>query len=228
MVRLAEALVREEQTAKAIEILDLCMEKMPLDYFGYYALVTPIVAMYYQAGAEEKASTLALALAEKYTDKLRYYSNFSAIDQQLYAETILTDVERLRDIVDAAVGAEDTATASQLIGDFTDSSRLFAPLYSAYDYYTPMAAYVSVLFGAEMPESGRMLFDAIAQAYQNRLAVFSQVPEEELSYYTQSIRLEVDAYQRLLEIYQETEPNLDSVSAANEAFRKATSPYVAD
>ena len=228
MVRLAEALVREEQTAKAIEILDLCMEKMPLDYFGYYALVTPIVAMYYQAGAEEKASTLALALAEKYTDKLRYYTSFSATDQQLYAETILTDVERLRAIVDAAVGAKDTATASQLIRDFTDSSRLFAPLYSAYDYYTPMAAYVSVLFEAEMPESGRMLFDAIAQAYRNRLAVFSQVPEEELNYYTQSISLEVDAYQKLLEIYQEKEPNLDSVSTANKAFRKATSPYVAD
>jgi cell shape-determining protein MreC len=91
-----------------------------------------------------------------------------------------------------------------------------------------MAAYVSVLFRAEMPESGRMLFDAIAQAYQNRLAVFSQVPEEELSYYTQSIRLEVEGYKNLLEEYQQMEPNLDSVSAANEAFRKATSPYVAD
>lgn len=225
MIRLAEELMREKQTDKAIEILDLCMEKMPLDYFGYYSLITPMVGIYYEAGAVKKASSLATAMAQKYTDKLRYYSGFSTTNQQLYAETILTDVERLRSVVDIVVMAKDIATSSQLIKDFTEHTRAFAPLYSAYDYYAPMASYVPVLYEAEMPESGRILFEAIAQVYQNRLAIFSQIPEEELSYYAKSISLEIESYKRLLETYQEVEPNLDSVSAANKAFRKATNPY---
>ena len=228
MARLAEQLVNENQAEKAIEILDLAMEKMPLDYFGYYSLLTPIAATYYRAESVEKGGSLAIQLAEKYANKLLYYESFSAADQQIYAETILSDVERYRAVVDVAVDANDTAVASALIKDFIENTRQFAPLYSAYEYYTPMTSYVSVLFTAEMPESGRLLYDAIAQVYQNRLALFSQVPEEELTYYKQSIAIEIRAYQTILESYQILEPDLNYVSEANKAFRKATAPYTAD
>ena len=228
LARLAEQLVSENKTEKAIEILDLAMEKMPLDYFGYYSLVTPIAAMYYKAGSTQKGSELAVKLATKFADKLSYYESFGNTDQQLYAETILVDVERYRAVLEVAVDANDTTTASTLIKDFIENTRQFAPLYSAYDYYTPMEAYVSVLFAADMPESGRLLFDAIAQVYQNRLALFSQIPTEELQYYKESIRLEIESYQRVLENYQRKEPNLDSVSQANAAFRKAIALYTTD
>ena len=228
LARLAEQLVNEKQPQKAIEVLDLAMEKMPLDYFGYYSLITPIAATYYRAGSAEKGGKLATQLAEKYADKLAYYESFSAADQQLYAETILVDVERYRAVVDVAVNAKDTAAASTLIKDFIENTRQFAPLYSAYEYYTPMTSYVSELFAADMPESGRLLYNAIAQVYQNRLTLFSQVPEEELTYYKESIELEILAYQRILERYQILEPNLDSVSEANKDFRKATGPYTSD
>jgi hypothetical protein len=228
LARLAEQLVNEKQPQKAIEVLDLAMEKMPLDYFGYYSLITPIAATYYRAGSAEKGGKLATQLAEKYADKLSYYESFNAADQQLYAETILVDVERYRAVVDVAVNAKDTAAASTLIKDFIENTRQFAPLYSAYEYYTPMTSYVSELFAADMPESGRLLYNAIAQVYQNRLTLFSQVPEEELTYYKESIELEIRAYQRILERYQILEPNLDSVSEANKDFRKATGPYTSD
>ena len=228
LARLAEKLVNEKQPQQAIEVLDLAMEKMPLDYFGYYSLITPIAATYYRAGSAEKGGKLATQLAEKYADKLAYYESFSAADQQLYAETILVDVERYRAVVDVAVNAKDTAAASTLIKDFIENTRQFAPLYSAYEYYTPMTSYVSELFAADMPESGRLLYNAISQVYQNRLTLFSQVPEEELTYYKESIELEIRAYQRILERYQILEPNLDSVSEANKDFRKATSPYTSD
>ncbi|NCG04768.1 MAG: DUF2723 domain-containing protein [Bacteroidetes bacterium] len=228
MSRLAAQLVNENQAEKAIEILDLAMEKMPLDYFGYYSLLTPIAATYYSAGSTEKGGELAIQLATKFAEKLAYYESFNTSDQQLYAETILVDVERYRAIVDLAVDSNDIAVAPTLITDFIDNTRKFAPLYSAYDYYTPMEAYVSVLFGAEMPESGRLLYDAIAQVYQNRLALFSQVPNEELQYYKESIAIEISGYQNLLENYQGLEPNLERVSEANATFRKAIAPYTAD
>ena len=228
LARLAEQLVAEKQPEKAIEILDLAMEQMPFEYFGYYSLLTPIAATYYQAGATQKGGVLAAQIAAKYMDKLEYYRSFSATNQQVYAENILVDVSRYRAVIDAVVDAKDNLRASEMVQDFIESTRLFAPLFSAYEYYVPMTPYVSVLFAADKPKSGRLLFDAIAQVYQNRLALFSQVPKEELQYYKESIGMEIRAYQGLLESYQPLEPNLDSVSEANKAFRKAVEPYTVD
>ena len=228
MARLAAQLVNENQPEKAVEILDLAMEKMPLDYFGYYSLLTPIAATYYSAGNADKGGALAAQLATKFAEKLAYYESFNTSDQQLYAETILVEVERYRALIDLAVDSNDTAAASTLITDFIENTRRFAPLYSAYDYYAPMASYISVLYDAKMPESGRKLYDAIAQVYQNRLALFSQVPNEELQYYKESIAIEISGYQNLLENYQGLEQNLERVSEANATFRKAIAPYTAD
>jgi hypothetical protein len=228
LTRLAEQLTKENKSEKAIAILDLTMEKMPFKYFGYYSLLTPIVAAYYQANANEKAGALAEQIANKYREKLHYYNSIGDANQRAYAEIILTDMERYRAVVDATVAAEHFAIAKGLIQGFIESSRTFAPLYSAYDYYTPMMPYVAVLFDAGMETSGRLLFDAIAQVYQNRLALFSQVPDEELTYYKESIAYEVSGYQELVESYQMVEPDLALVSEVNKAFRKAIAPYKLD
>ena len=228
LTRLAEQLTKENNPEKAIAILDLAMEKMPLEYFGYYSLLTPIVAAYYQAEANEKAGALAGKIADKYRDKLNYYNSIGDANQRAYAEIILTDMERYRAVVDATVAGEHFAVAKTLIQGFIESSRSFAPLYSAYDYYTPMAPYVNVLFDAEMEASGRLLFDAIAQVYQNRLALFNQVPNEEVAYYKESIAYEINEYQALVESYQMVEPDLALVSEVNKAFRKAVAPYQQD
>jgi hypothetical protein len=91
-----------------------------------------------------------------------------------------------------------------------------------------MTPYVTVLFDAEMEDSGRLLFDAIAQVYQNRLALFSQVPQEEVEYYKESITYEIRGYQELIESYQMAEPDLALVSEANKEFKKAVGPYQQD
>lgn len=228
LTRLAEQLTKENKSEEAIEVLDLVMEKMPLEYFGYYSLVTPVVAAYYQAGAQEKAGDLAQKIADKYQDKLKYYKSLGTGNISGYEEVIITDVERYRAVVEAAVAAQHTEVAQALIQDFIESSRSFAPLYSAYDYYTPMKPYVRVLFDVEMEVSGRLLFDAIAQVYQNRLTLFSQIPTEELQYYKESIAIEITGYQDILETYQAVEPDLDRIATANKAFKKAITPYQQD
>ena len=75
LTRLAEQLIKQDKPKKAIDILDLSMDKMPFKYFGYYSLLTPIVAAYYQANANEKAGTLAKEIAVKYQEKLIYYKS---------------------------------------------------------------------------------------------------------------------------------------------------------
>ena len=225
LTRLAEQLIKENKPKKAIDILDLSMEKMPFKYFGYYSLLTPIVAAYYQANANEKAGTLAKEIAVKYQEKLNYYKTIGDENQQAYAEIILTEVERYRAIVDATVAANHSDVAKELIQDFIESSRTFATLYSAYEYYTPMTPYVSVLFDSEMETSGRLLFNAIAKVYQNRLSLFGQIPQEEIEYYKESIAYEIRGYQELIESYQIADPDLALVSEANKNFKKAVGPY---
>src|SRR5690554_2399316 len=48
LARLAEALINEGKEDKAEEILDLAMEKMPVEYFEYYSLLEPYVLGYYE------------------------------------------------------------------------------------------------------------------------------------------------------------------------------------
>jgi len=47
MARLAEELINEGEDQKALQIIDLALEKMPVDYFGYYSLLVPFVDGYY-------------------------------------------------------------------------------------------------------------------------------------------------------------------------------------
>ena len=47
MARLAEVLIDEGKFEKAEKTMDLALEKMPIDYFGYYSLLTPFVDGYY-------------------------------------------------------------------------------------------------------------------------------------------------------------------------------------
>jgi len=59
MVRLAETLINEGKFEKAKDVLDLALEKMPLDYFGYYSLLVPFVDGYYRINEIEKAQKLS-------------------------------------------------------------------------------------------------------------------------------------------------------------------------
>jgi hypothetical protein len=225
LTRLADQLSEEGQKEKSIIILDLIMEKMPLNYFGFYSLLTPVVSVYFKAGANDKATALANKIAFKYNDKLNYYRSLSGEDQSNYIETIVTDIERYRALVETALSAENIDAAKLLVKNFIDNTRSFAPLYSAYDYYTPMIPYVKVLFSGEMEDSARLLFGAITEVYQNRLALFRELPSKELQYYKESISLEIKSYNNALEMYQEHEPDLSLVAVANEAFKEATEPY---
>ena len=80
MMRLVDVLMREGDTIKAEEILDLSLEKLPIDGFLHYGMTLGMPDAYYRMGKIEKARKLNDQLAEKFTQNLRYYSTF---DEQL-------------------------------------------------------------------------------------------------------------------------------------------------
>lgn len=99
MARLAETLLQENQNEKAVRVIDLAMQKMPLDDYGYYTFLEPFITGYYQAGETARARELFLRTSKKYRENMEYY--LSAGEHPLIAsEDILFDIQRYRALVD--------------------------------------------------------------------------------------------------------------------------------
>lgn len=74
--RLAEALVAQGDNQRAIEVLDRCMEEMPLEQLRVDDMVPYIVEAYYKAGATEKGDQLALYVGGLLTEYIDYFNSF--------------------------------------------------------------------------------------------------------------------------------------------------------
>mgnify|MGYP000022704651 FL=1 len=96
MVRLAEVLIDEGENKKAEEILDLAIEKMPIDFFGYYSLLTTFVDSYYRIDQKEKAQSVFEQVEAKNQSQLYYFASLSLNLQYQLGEEILTEIERYR------------------------------------------------------------------------------------------------------------------------------------
>lgn len=83
--RLMEELIAEGKNDKAKKVIDLAMDKMPVDYFGYYTSLETFVSGYYQIGEKNKARNLITKLIGKYEQELRYFGNMPIGEQQANA-----------------------------------------------------------------------------------------------------------------------------------------------
>jgi len=78
--RLADEFIKKGNFDKAEEILDLSMEKMPIDKYGYYRLVIGYIDSYYNIKKPEKARFIAEFLTAKFREKINYYSGVSSYE----------------------------------------------------------------------------------------------------------------------------------------------------
>ena len=99
LARLMEQLINEGKTEKAKKVIDLAIEKMPLEYYGFYTMLEPFAAGYYEVKETAKARKILSQLMVKYQENLKYYSNLKSNEQvDVYLE-IITDIERYRDLL---------------------------------------------------------------------------------------------------------------------------------
>ena len=70
--RLANALIDNGENARAVEVLDRCLELMPTTTIPLNYYVLQMVEAYYRAGNNERALSLSNAMMEQTTDELRY------------------------------------------------------------------------------------------------------------------------------------------------------------
>ncbi len=86
--RLASQLNAEGKKEKAIEVLDLAMEKMPEEKFAFNYFIFGILEGYYQAGAKEKGNEMLMLFATRLDEELAYYQQFKGNKREAIQQEI--------------------------------------------------------------------------------------------------------------------------------------------
>ena len=129
LARLTEALLNEGDFERAEKVLDLAMEKMPVKYYEYYSLLEPYILGYFEVEKPEKARAIYQEVAEKYQEKMVYFSGLSINDQKPLLREIYTAIERYRGIIEILVLSDEEEYARAEAAKFNDYLKLFRHLY---------------------------------------------------------------------------------------------------
>ena len=113
LARLTEALIQENKIEKAKDIIDIAMENMPVEYFGYYAFVEPFVDGYFKVGETEKARELYHKLKTIYQEHLDYYVSLPFEDQRIFLDDIIPDLEAYSRIIDILINNKEKNMAEK-------------------------------------------------------------------------------------------------------------------
>ena len=225
ITRLANALLEEEQAEKAIAVLDLAMEKMPIETFGYYSLVTPIASAYYRAGATEKAQQIVQKIATGYQEYMRYYAQWDNDDQLALMEDLVGNVERYKSLLTEVVQARDYETLAAIYDPFYESILPFSYIYGKYDFYTELTPFVAGLYAADQLELARELSGHIAQQYIDLLNRFLTLEKEQLTYFEMEIGIEVEAYKSLVSTIKRNETDLEVVEKVQSTYTETVGQF---
>ena len=225
ITRLANALIEDKQVEKAITVLDLAMDKMPIETFGYYSLVTPIASAYYRAGATEKAQQIVQKLAAGYHEYMRYYAQWDNDDQLALMEDLVGNVERYKSLLTEVVQARDYETLAAIYNRFYESILPFSYIYGKYDFYTELTPFVAGLYAADQVELARELSGHIAQQYIDLLNRFLTLEKEQLTYFEMEIGIEVEAYKSLVSTIKRNETDSEVVEKVQSTYTETVGQF---
>ena len=225
ITRLANALVEDKQVEKAITVLDLAMDKMPIETFGYYSLVTPIASAYYRAGATEKAQQIVQKLAAGYHEYMRYYAQWDNDDQLALMEDLVGNVERYKSLLTEVVQVRDYETLAAIYNRFYESILPFSYIYGKYDFYTELTPFVAGLYAADQLELARELSGHIAQQYIDLLNRFLTLEEEQLRYFEMEIGIEVEAYKSLVSTIKRNETDSEVIEEVQNTYSETVGQF---
>lgn len=125
LARLMEELINEGKNDKAKKVIDLALDKMPLDYYGYYSMVDTFAAGYYEIGEKQKAQDLLNKLMVKYKEELTFYSGMKPSLQSDYAIDIVTAIERYRGLLTIMKDAKDLDLFTKSRAEFNSFNKRF-------------------------------------------------------------------------------------------------------
>ena len=125
LARLMEALIMEGKMDKAEKVIDLAMEKMPVQYFEYYSMLEPFAIGYYEVGKKEKARAIISEVIKKYQENLTFYNSWKPSEQNFGAMDIVSDIEYYRSLLQVAESAEDLEFYNKEKVKFNNFNKMF-------------------------------------------------------------------------------------------------------
>lgn len=126
LLRLSEAFSKKGDTLKALEILDLSLEKLPIKDFGHYSLSLGYPETYYRLKDSKKARETSDILLTLCKEKLIWLSTFSEDKTALIFDEIDNTLYMYRNIISQAEeGDVDIEYVDALQDEFMTIVKLF-------------------------------------------------------------------------------------------------------
>lgn len=91
LARLMEQLIAEGKIDRAKMVIEMAMENIPFEFYGYYMFVEPFLEGYYKVGEVQKARELFKKLQQVYHERLAYYAGMKVTDQYAKIDDVLSD-----------------------------------------------------------------------------------------------------------------------------------------
>lgn len=126
LARLMETLIAENNIDKAKDVINIAMDNMPVDHYGFYAFVEPFVDGYYKVGETEKARELFGKLKKVYQEHLEYYANIPLDEQYDKIDDILSDMQAYRRNIDILIENGDKELAESETVIFNEYIDMFS------------------------------------------------------------------------------------------------------
>jgi hypothetical protein len=125
LMRLAEAFTKEQNFEKAVEILDLSLEKMPIKDFESYQYALSYPELYYAIDKKEKARKVAETLINTFQEKLKWYVTFDDSDLNLILEDINISFYMYVNVLEQVRKFDDGMYLKKVEDDFNETMKLF-------------------------------------------------------------------------------------------------------
>ena len=106
LFRLSEAFSSKGDLLKALEILDLSLEKMPIKDFDHYSLSLGYPEAYYRLGDSKKARETSKVLLTIFKEKLIWLSTFSMDNTALIFDEIDTTLYMYKNVISQAEASD--------------------------------------------------------------------------------------------------------------------------
>jgi len=114
--RLAEKFIEEKDFAKAEEMLDLSIDKLPIKTYKHYSLALGLIEDYYQIDKKDKARKVAKELTDIFKDYIKYYNSLSEHYKPKYYDQADSYMLMYSNVIDI-VSKYDKDFAATLIDD---------------------------------------------------------------------------------------------------------------
>ncbi|KAB1160322.1 DUF2723 domain-containing protein [Tenacibaculum aiptasiae] len=127
LMRLSEEFMKQGDSVKAKDVLDLSLYKMPIKDFDHYSISLGYPELYYRMGDIDKARETSETLTNIFQQKLKYYHTFNYEDLDLVKENIETYLYMYQNVMQQIMRYDDTEYGKKALKDYLVHEGLFNP-----------------------------------------------------------------------------------------------------